>query len=370
MNRNDSLSDQEKTLKGKMQKIDFQGRLSTGQRLKMRLLSFNFFVRAVIIIFRLVFLIGVSYIILYPFITKIAGSFMSSQDFTDVTVKLISKYPTLEQYSAIIDENRYFEAFFNTLTLSLFCAVIQTMICSFVGYGFAKFKFRGNGILFLCVVFTMIVPHETLQLAMFMKFRYFDVLNILGISSSIAQSTVANEYGIVTSEALSTLPQLMQDGFVNLLDTYWPLTILSLGGLAFKNGLYIFMMRQFFKGVPDELEEAAYVDGYGVFKTYIRIILPLSVPMMVTIFIFAFAWQWTDTFYTNLFFNENVTWLLPNIISVPKSLGIDQSFSAYNLYKSAVTNTCGLLIILPLILIYSFAQRYLIQGIERSGIVG
>jgi multiple sugar transport system permease protein len=370
MNKYDSLSDQEKRLKGKMQKLEFADKLSKAQRLKLRIFSGYFLTQVVWLIFRLVLLVGVAYIILYPFITKIAGSFMSAQDFTDVTVKLISKYPTWDQYRVVINENRYFEAFFNTLTLSLLCALIQMTVCAFVGYGFAKFKFKGNNILFLCVVFTMIVPHETLQLAMFMKFRYFDILNILGISSSIAQNAVANEYGIVTSAALGDLPALMQDGFINLLDSYWPLGILSIGGLAFKNGLYIFMMRQFFKGVPDELEEAAYVDGSGVFKTYVRIILPLSVPMMITVFLFSFAWQWTDTFYTNLFFNENVTWLLPNIISVPKGLGVDPTFSAYNLYKSAVTNTCGLLIILPLIILYCFAQRYLIQGIERSGIVG
>ncbi|HAZ18735.1 MAG TPA: hypothetical protein DCY75_01005, partial [Clostridiales bacterium] len=231
MNKYDSLSDQEKRLKGKMQKLEFADKLSKAQRLKLRIFSGYFLTQVVWLIFRLVLLVGVAYIILYPFITKIAGSFMSAQDFTDVTVKLISKYPTWDQYRVVINENRYFEAFFNTLTLSLLCALIQMTVCAFVGYGFAKFKFKGNNILFLCVVFTMIVPHETLQLAMFMKFRYFDILNILGISSSIAQNAVANEYGIVTSAALGDLPALMQDGFINLLDSYWPLGILSIGGL-------------------------------------------------------------------------------------------------------------------------------------------
>ncbi|HBE13545.1 MAG TPA: hypothetical protein DCY74_05185, partial [Clostridiales bacterium] len=119
MNKYDSLSDQEKRLKGKMQKLEFADKLSKAQRLKLRIFSGYFLTQVVWLIFRLVLLVGVAYIILYPFITKIAGSFMSAQDFTDVTVKLISKYPTWDQYRVVINENRYFEAFFNTLTLSL-----------------------------------------------------------------------------------------------------------------------------------------------------------------------------------------------------------------------------------------------------------
>lgn len=95
-------------------------------------------------LFRLGLLIGVSYVILQPFFSKIMSSFMSSNDFVDVTVKLIPRYPTLNTYKAIFTENGYFEALFNTTTLSLLCAVVQTFICCLIGYGFAKFKFRGN----------------------------------------------------------------------------------------------------------------------------------------------------------------------------------------------------------------------------------
>ena len=75
--------------------------------------------------------------------------------------------------------------------------------------------------------------------------------------------------------------QFMSD--LKLTNTYWPLIILSICGLAFKNGLYIFMLRQFFRGVPDELEESAYIDGSGVIRTFLTIILPLSIPMMITV---------------------------------------------------------------------------------------
>ena len=302
-------------------------------------------------IFRFVLLVGISYVIIFPYISKIAGSFMSRDDFVDVSVKLIPKYPTLDTYKAIINDNHYWESLFNTATLSVLCGVVQMMICAIVGYGFAKFNFKFKKLLFLCVIFTMIIPHQSIQMAMFMKFRYFDIWGIYGAIAKLFGSTAGTP------------------AIASLLNTYWPLGILSFCGLAFKNGLFIFIMRQYYKGVPDELEEAAYVDGAGVFKTFVRIILPMSIPMMVTIFMFAFSWQWTDQFYSSLFFKDiTKTRLLTNIVSIPKSL--DTDYAAKTVYEAAIRNTCGLLILLPLLIVYLFAQRTLIEGVERSGITG
>jgi len=127
-------------------------------------------------------------------------------------------------------------------------------------------------------------------------------------------------------------------------------------------------MRQFFAGVPDELEESAYIDGSGTFRTFLQIILPLSVPMMVTIFLFAFCWQWTDNFYTTVFFTTSGATLMPDVVAIPKSL--DTAYAGQNMYEQAIRSTCGLMIVAPLIVVYLFGQRYLMQGIERSGIVG
>ncbi len=332
-------------------RVEFE-RTPLKDRLKAKFLNLNFLTNVVWVIFRLVLLIGISYVILFPFFAKISGSFMSREDFVDVTVKLIPKYPTLDTYRAIIQENDYFTALLNTTMLSVLCGIIQTFMCCVIGYGLAKFKFKGSKLIFFLVIFTMVVPHRTLQLSMFMKFRYFDILGIF------------NLLGGGVFEGLKVLPFTS----LNLNNTYWPLALLSLGGLAFKNGLYIFMMRQFFRGVPDELEESAYIDGSGTFRTFIQIILPLSVPMMITIFLFAFSWQWTDNFYTTIFFTKASMVLMPDIIAIPKTL--DTAYAAQNLYESAIRNTCGLLILAPLLIIYIFMQRFLIGGIERSGIVG
>lgn len=308
--------------------------------------------RLIWIIFRAVLLIGISYIILFPYFSKISGSFMSREDFVDTTVKMIPKYPTLDTYKAIINDNMYFKALFNTTTLSVLCGVCQMLTCAIVGYGFSKFKFKFKNFLFLLVILTMVIPHDTIQFSMFLKFRYFDIWGIVGL---------IKKYIFGSSESTPAM--------ANLLNTYWPLALMSLTGIAFKNGLFIYIMRQYYNGVPDELEEAAYVDGGGVIKTFVRIILPMSVPMLVTIFMFAFSWQWSDMFYTKLFFPDTVNHkLLPNIVTIPASL--DTDYAAQIAYENAIRNTCGLLILLPLVIIYMFAQRTLIEGVERSGITG
>lgn len=323
-------------------RVEFE-RTSALERAKQKYLSLNFLAQVIFAIFRYALLLGVSYVILYPFVTKIASSFMSPEDFVDVTVKLIPKAPTLNTYKQIIIENQYGTAMLNTFLLSLSCGLIQTFITCLIGYGFAKYKFKGSKLLFAMVMLTMIVPHQTLKLSMFMQFRHFDFFGLLGL--------------------LGMKP-------IQLTNTYWPLIILSLGGLAFKNGLYIFLMRQFFRGVPDELEESAYIDGSGTFRTYMQIILPLSIPMMVTVFLFAFCWQWTDNFYVDLFFTSRSEILLSKstFIAIPKTLDVD--YAGGTLFSAAIRNTCAILIIIPLIIVYLFGQNFLVQGIERSGITG
>lgn len=334
--------------------VDYEGKITFKERLKSKLKTSNTWIKAVITLFRFVLMLGVSYVILYPFFAKIAGSFMSREDILDSTVSLIPKHFTLDTYKYIITENHYFEALWHTIIVSLVCALVQTLIACLIGYGLAKFKFKGNGFIMIVVVLSMIIPHRTLQLAISKHFNYFDLLTVQ-----------AWDYkGPI---------ELIFGKTLGLQDTIWPLLILSITGLAFKNGLYIYLMRQFFKGVPDELEESAYVDGSGVFRTFFQIILPLSIPMMITIFLFAFSWQWTDEFYTGLFWSKNAKYYLMSDVyaNPPQTLKQMYSMSAgWKIYSNVIQNTAGILIISPLIVLYLFCQKYLVQGIERSGLVG
>ena len=363
------------------------------ERLKAKFLSFYFLQKVAIAIFSMVLMVGISYIVIFPFISKITSSIMAPEDFIDVTVRLIPKNLSLDIYEAIIKELGYFDALGNTFILSFSTAVIQMLICSLIGYGFAKFKFRGRNLIFVLVMVTMIIPHQTLQHAMYLEFRNFDVLgivrlitgggiqifdwNVMDLGEDVAEfftnlNVLPEKFkGIQIGMDTYGQPiymQVKQSG-LNIANSYAPLILLSITGLAFKNGLYIFMLRQFFRGIPDELEESAYMDGCGTFRTFIQIILPLSIPMMITVFLFAFCWQWTDDFYVGLI-NTGVNTsnqLLVNLVgSVPPSLKL--GYAGQSLYETAIRNTCGLMIIAPLVILYAFCQNFLVQGIEHSGI--
>ena len=367
-------------------------RLPLKERLKAKFLNFYFLSRVVLWIFRMVLMIGISYIVIYPFITKIAGSVMAPQDFLDVTVRLIPKNFSLDIYRAVLTEMNFFGALGNTFLLSFSTAVLQMITCCLIGYGFAKFKFRGRNFIFLLVMLTMIIPHQTLQHSMYLQFRNFDILGIVrllngggieifgwnvmelgdGVKSFFQGINILPEeiplwYEI---EEEQVVLQIKQTG-INIANTYAPLIILSITGLAFKNGLYVFLLRQFFRGIPDELEESAYMDGCGVFRTFVQIILPLSIPMMVTVFLFAFCWQWTDDFYITLINtgSAKTSDLLVKLVNkIPESLAMIKSNDPSGLYGTSIRNTIALLIISPLVVLYAFCQNFLVQGIEHSGI--
>lgn len=351
------MNSQTKVTKNTKNKIraDFE-RAPLSERLKAKYLNSFFYKKLLSYVFRFLLLLGISYVILYPFASKILQSVFSPVDLIQTDVLLVSKYPTLDTYKYLITENSYLEALFNTAILSLMCAIIQTFVCAFIGYGFAKFKFKGNGFVFGLVLFTLLIPHKVIASALVQHFVNFDFLGIL-------DATVYKWFNVSTG----------------LQGSYAPFVLMSATGLGFKNGLFVLIFRQFYRGIPDELEEASYVDGYGVFKTFFRILLPCSVPMLITVFILSFSWQWTDIFYTNLFMPNSDTILLTSNAfwsTIPATLkDISEATllgnqMASNSFSAIVMNTAGMLVVAPLIILYLFCQRYLIQGIEHSGFGG
>lgn len=289
-----------------------------------------------------VLLIGLSFIILYPFLVKFTSIFMSQQDVADKTVQLIPRNPTLSNFWNVMTQTGYFTALRNTALLALTVSILQTFFSAVMGYGFSAFKFRGNGAVFALVVFTLIIPPQTLSTAYYMVFKDFDILGLF---------------------------RLISGSSVRMLDTFVPMILLSVTGLGFKNGLYIFMMRQFFKGVPKELQEAADVDGAGVFKTFFQVMLPQARSMMLAIFLFSFAWQWTDDYYTRFFYVNKP--FLNSVIGNAGGISINgHPLAAGTVMSSIMLNTAAFLVIIPLLMIYIVAQKRFVQGIESSGIVG
>ncbi|HZK33793.1 MAG TPA: carbohydrate ABC transporter permease [Bacillota bacterium] len=295
-----------------------------------------------------VIIIGICFLILYPTIVKALVSFMPEQDLYDVSVRYVPKTLTLENYRTVLDAMKFTESLWNTFKLSLVTSIMQLVSCTIIGYGFARFNFKGRGFLFIFVIITLIVPAQTIMIPLFLHFMNFDIFGI---------------FELITGSPL------------NLLDSMTPFVLMSMTGMGLKNGLYIYIIRQFFRGMPKELEEAAYVDGAGLFKTFYRIMLPSAVPAMVTVFLFSFVWQWTDSFYSSLFLRSTrvlstalstvsfqITQVLRNLTGTEVVLSPALS--------SMYTNTASLLVVLPLLILYLFAQRYFIESVERTGIVG
>lgn len=285
-----------------------------------------------------VLLIGLSYVVLYPFIFKILAAFMSKEDLYNSLVDIVPMNWSLENFKYVIKSAGYLEALKNTFIYAILVATLATFSAAFVGYGIAKFKFKGVNLLTFIIIIVMLMPIQTLSIPLYLNFRYFDPFSIVSLFGG--------------------------EG-INLLNTPLPSIIMSASSLGFRAGVFVILMRQYYIGVPEELNEAAYVDGAGPFRTFFTIILPMAKSMLIVIFALSFAWQYTDTFYSDL--------LLPDVNTLPSMtqlLSIVKLESSEYYLNYVRANTAQILAILPLILLYCFMQKKIIQGIERSGLVG
>ncbi|MGF7146348.1 multiple sugar transport system permease protein [Anaerotaenia torta] len=299
-------------------------------------------------IIRGVIVLGICFIILKPVFIKISLSIMAEKDLYDSSIRYVAKHFTLDNYRIAWKSMDYVRTALRTVGLAGGVALTQLFACLLTAYGFARFRFPGKRILFAFVIIMMIVPPQVIMLPLFLNFRFFDFMGIIS--------------------AMNGKP-------LNLIDSFWPFFIQAITCTGFKNGLYIYMLRQFFKGMPKELEEAAFVDGSGKLRTFVQIMLPSAVPMMVTVFLFGFVWQWTDSFYSSLYLNNlkiipnALTSLLYNVAAQYESFGGDMNFISPG-FSSMINNTGVVLTIIPLIILYVISQKSFIEGIERSGIVG
>ena len=289
------------------------------------------------------FIGGLCFVVLYPLLTQLTSSVMSVADVYDSSVNYIPKHFTLEHYKNAADLLGFPSSLWNTVAMVTVISLLQTCSCTLAAYGFARFRFRFNGVLFGAVLLVMLIPPDVLMAPYFLQFRSFDLFGII--------------------RAITGQPLM-------LLDTYWPFVLLGCTCTGLKNGLYIFIMRQYFRGVPKELEEAAYVDGAGPLKTLIRIILPGATSMMVTVFLFSFVWQWLDEIYTPV--------LCSGMNVIPSTFGnllnpfanLTASGDTMVLTGALLQDAGIVLVIFPLVLLYIVAQRFFVQSIERSGLVG
>ncbi|WP_422660926.1 carbohydrate ABC transporter permease [Paenibacillus sp. EC2-1] len=291
------------------------------------------------IVVRTVLITGFCFIILFPLFLRFSVAFRGKADIYDPTVLWIPKHFTLDNIKIAIGATDYWSSLLNTFLISTGTTLIQLASCALAAYAFARLKFKGSGLLFGLVIFTIVVPPQTIMIPLYLTYRYFDLFGIVKV--------------------------LTGKSSLNLIDTFWPFLISSATAMGLKNGLYIYIFRQFFRGIPKEIEEASLVDGSGVFKTFYRIMLPNAVPAIITVVLFSFVWQWNDSYYVSLFLSK-VKVLSTQLMDMGMALGKEPDL----VYQSMLLNTGVLLLMGPLIILYLFVQRYFVESVERTGIVG
>jgi len=293
---------------------------------------------------RAVLVIGICFVILYPIAIKLISSVMTERDVLDPTVAWVPRQITFDNYYMCIRYGRMIAAGLYSMKLALLVSALQLASCTCIGYGLARFEFRGSGLLFLLVIVTLIVPPQLIMIPLFLNFRFFDL------------------FGLIPGQG------------INMIGKFYPYILLALTGMGLKNGLYIFIMRQFFKGMPQDLEDAAYVDGAGALRTFVSVMLPGAVPAMVIVFLFSFVWQWNDTFYAQMFL-PNANTIATALAGVRTRVSIDYvpTFPGdlpRAEYLTTVQNAGMMLFIAPPLVIYAFLQRFFTESIERTGLVG
>ena len=156
---------------------------------------------------------------------------------------------------------------------------------------------------------------------------------------------------------------------MDLMRSTWPMYILSIFGVGLRSGLFIYIFNQFFRGLPKEIEEAAFVDGANTAYTYFFIMLVNAMPAVITVTVFSLVWQYNDMFYAKLFQIPNSALLARQLSTLQSNIGANLKIMNVRIQKLYV-NAGVVLVMLPILLIYLLLQKRFVEGVERSGIVG
>jgi len=281
-------------------------------------------------------LICIGFVYLYPLLYMISNSFMSLDDLLDTSISWIPSSLYLENYKQAAISMEYVKSLLHSILIAGVPTLLNVVICAIVGYGFARFRFRGKRILMALLIFSYIIP---------------------------PQITMMPTYVLYTD--------------LKLTGTLWSFILPALTGQGLNAPIFILIFYQFFKQVPNALLEAAKIDGAGYFKSFVKIAVPSAVPAIITVILFSFVWYWNESYLTQLYisgyyvmgkwtslmvklksFDANYTSALQTVDSVTVS------------NNEAIRMAATMLTILPVLLMYFILQRYFVESIDRTGITG
>jgi multiple sugar transport system permease protein len=284
----------------------------------------------------LIFMINMAFVFLFPFIYMIVTSLKTSKDLYDFTVNWVPRSIEWKNYILAYRILQYPVYFKNSFILTVGVTAGHLITCSFIGYGFARYEFTGKKLLFSIAILSIIIPIQTI-----------------------------------------IVPQYMIFANLKWIDSYLPIIVPAFFGYGLKGGLFIFIFRQFYLGLPTALEDAAKIDGCNFLRTYWQIVLPISKSAFIVSLVLSVVWHWHDFFEPSIYINSSEKVILPtrlnSIITLvnnpPEEIFEGIVIVVENPINNGVLMAGTFLIILPVIITFAFLQRQFMQGIERTGLV-
>ncbi|WDH97693.1 carbohydrate ABC transporter permease [Paenibacillus urinalis] len=279
--------------------------------------------------FLYVILIDTAYIYLNPIIYMITSMIKDAVDLMDPAVTWVPRVLYFGMLQDAWEMLQYPKALTISLSLSTGIAVFQTISCAIAGYAFARLDIPLKNFWFFCLLLTFIVPPQ-----------------------------------------LTVLPKLIAASQLGLLESYVPLVLPALFGQGVKGALFVIIYRQFFAKQPKELEEAAMMDGANPLKVFFRVMLPLARPAIVVVFLFSFVWNWND-FYTPSIFLHGMEDqpLSVGVASITNEINMRAEEIGPSIYDEPMKMAASFLMIMPPLILYIFAQRWFVEGVDRTGLV-
>lgn len=289
-----------------------------------------------------ILLIGISFIFLYPLLSMFAKSLMMLEDLVNTSVSWIPREVTFANYTNAFQWMNFFNALLDSLQVSILPTVATVLSSSLIGFGFARFKFPLKKLLMGIMIALFLIPSVLTYIPTTVLYKD---LKILGIE-------------------------------LNLMDSIKAFWVPAIFGNGIRQTIFILIFYQFFRIIPDELFEAAEVDGSNVFRTFITIAIPLAAPAFLICSLYSFVWYWNETALARLYFGSNYTTLpmaLDSFIATYSSMyaqGNVSMDSVNSIYNIGVQYAMTLISIVPLLIVYLIAQKWFVEGVDRSGIAG
>lgn len=271
-------------------------------------------------------LLNIVFLYLYPIFYMLATMLKNTTDLLDPTVRWIPRTFHWDNLKLAWEGLNYLDALGNSLLIAGTGSLFHIVSCSLTGYAFARFRFPGRNVLLGVLIISFLIPPQTVLIPFYVMFSK------LGLTGTM--------FGV-------TLPALFAQGV--------------------RGALFVIIFRQFFMTLPKELDEAAKIDGAGALHIFARVMLPLAKPAIVVVFLFSFVWHWNETFVSGLMLGRDGLPLSLSLSGLHRVLsGIYGEGDSAN---ETVKMAASFLIIVPPLLLYAVAQKWFVQGIEKSGLV-